>query len=94
MRERFQVNPEAVANRMGNEIVLVHVGTDRIFELNSTAARIWELVSEGCSREQILRTLCEEFGIPEPLAAQQTEELISSLLTENIISVGNDDQPD
>jgi hypothetical protein len=32
-----------------------------MYELNSTAARIWELMHEGCQRADIERRLLEEF---------------------------------
>jgi hypothetical protein len=92
MRNRFQISSEAVANRMGEGVVLVHVGTDRIFELNSTAARIWDLVADGRDREEIQTMISEEYGISKELAAQQTEELLSSLISEKIISISNDEQ--
>jgi hypothetical protein len=85
--ERYQINPDAVANRMGDAIVVVHVGTDRIFELNSTAARIWELLSEGHNWQHIQETLLKEFDVPADQAAQDVEKLVTSLLAENIISV-------
>jgi coenzyme PQQ synthesis protein D (PqqD) len=90
MRERFRVSPEAVANRMGDEVVLVHVGTDRIFELNSSAARMWELISAGHGREEIRNQICEEFQITPELAAQQTEEFLSTLISEKIISISSE----
>lgn len=84
--ERYSISPDAVANRMGDQIVVVHVGTDRIFELNSTAARIWDLLSEGRNRSEIERVLSEEFNVSEAEAARQIEELLKSLVSENIIS--------
>ncbi len=36
---RFHVNRDAVAQRVGEEIVLVHLTTDRMYVLNQTAAR-------------------------------------------------------
>ena len=91
MPERFIVSPDAVANRMGDQIVLVHVGTDRIFELNPTAARVWDLLQSGHNRNEIRKILFEEFSISESLAAQQIEDLLASLIAERIISVQNDD---
>jgi len=92
MPERFHVSPDAVANRMGDQIVLVHVGTDRIFELNQTAARIWDLLALGHNRNEIQKILLEEFRISESIATQQIEELLATLIGERIISVQNDDQ--
>jgi Coenzyme PQQ synthesis protein D (PqqD) len=91
MPQRFQVNPETVANRMGEQMVLVHLGTDRIFELNSSAARIWDLLVEGRDQQEIERSLCEEFKISKDLANQQTNELLTSLIAEKIIIVNDEE---
>jgi Coenzyme PQQ synthesis protein D (PqqD) len=92
--ERFSINPDAVANRMGDQVVVVHVGTDRIFELNTTAARIWDLLSEGRGRTEIRRLVSQEFNVPETLAAAQIEELLDSLISENIITAQVHEQSD
>jgi hypothetical protein len=91
MPERFIVSPDAVANRMGDQIVLVHVGTDRIFELNPTAARIWDLLALGHDRNEIQKILFEEFKISESNATKEIEQLLASLIAERIISVQHDD---
>jgi Coenzyme PQQ synthesis protein D (PqqD) len=90
MSERFQISPHAVAKQSGNSMVLVHLGTKKIFELNPTAARIWDLLAEGLTREDIHSRICEEFDVPREVAAQEMEELLSSLISENIISVSNE----
>ena len=84
--QKYAINPDAVANRMGDHMVVVHIGTDRIFELNSTAARIWDLLSGGFSRGEIQRMISQEFNEPETLVAKQIEDLLASLISENIIS--------
>ena len=93
MSERYQISPEAVANRMGEAVVLVHVGTDRIFELNSSAARIWDLLAQGLDRETISSQLAQEFNISKDQAYQETGDLLSSLISERIITVCEDEQP-
>jgi coenzyme PQQ synthesis protein D (PqqD) len=90
MRERFHISPHAVAKEMGNSVVLVHLGTEKIFELNATAARIWDLLAEGLTREDILSRISEEFDVPREVAAQEIQELLSSLISENMISVSNE----
>ena len=94
MQQRFQIDPETVANRMGDQVVLVHLGTDRIFELNSTAARIWDLLVDGRDQKEIEQLLCEEFQISQDLANQKTEELLASLIAEKIIIVNDEEQRD
>ena len=90
MSDRFQISPHALVKQMGNSVVLVHLGTEKIFELNPTAARIWDLLAEGLTREDIHSRICEEFDVPGEIASQEIEELLSSLISENIISVSNE----
>ena len=79
---------------MGDQIVVVHVGTDRIFELNPTAARIWDLLSEGHDPIEIQRIVSQEFDVPAALASREIEDLLNSLVAENIISLQTHDRPD
>ena len=93
-RQTYSISPDAVANRMGDQIVVVHVGTDRIFELNPTAARIWDLLSEGHDPIEIQRIVSQEFDVPAALASREIEDLLNSLVAENIISLQTHDRPD
>jgi Coenzyme PQQ synthesis protein D (PqqD) len=81
----IRIHPDAVANRVGEQMVLVHLSTDRIFELNRTASRIWELLTEGKDPETIQKSLAQEFDISEMLAAQEVSELLKSLKAEKFI---------
>ncbi|MGH7336091.1 MAG: PqqD family protein [Myxococcota bacterium] len=70
-REHWAVDPEVVAERVGDAVVLVHLKTNRIFELTPTAARIFELLRAGESRREIERRLLDEYDVaPDKLAAE------------------------
>ncbi len=74
---RFRVAPDTVAQRLGDEVVLVHMKTDRIFVLNCTGARAWELLCEGADVAGIRRRMQAEFDV----GAARLEEELASLLT-------------
>jgi hypothetical protein len=42
---RYVAHPNVVARRLDDATVLVHLDTSRIFTLNPTGARIWELLT-------------------------------------------------
>ena len=50
-------SPDVVARRVDDEVVLVNLQTNRIFALNSTGARFWELLEGGADRVEIEETL-------------------------------------
>jgi hypothetical protein len=46
-------HPDVVAQRLGEEVALVNLQTNRIFELNRTGACLWDLLCKGCDRSEI-----------------------------------------
>ena len=71
--------PDIVARRLGDGGVLVHLPTNRIFELNDTGMRIWELLVEGLSHDDSARTLVAEFGVDEAECSSEVRRLTGEL---------------
>jgi hypothetical protein len=67
--------------------VLVHLGTNRIYELNSTAARLWELCTAGCDLAQILAQMDEEFDVQEPQLRAEIEAMLALFLNNQLVSI-------
>jgi len=88
---QFKVNPDVIAQRMGNEVVLIHLRTNRIYELNRTAARLWELIKAGYDRAQIQQQMLQEFDVDQEQLAQEIEALLSLLCAENLVSTHKED---
>ena len=44
---KVRQSADVVSSRMGDAGVLVHLQTNRIFEVNATGLRIWELAGDG-----------------------------------------------
>lgn len=79
-------NPDVIFRRLGDDIVLFHLKTDRFYELNGTAARFWELLNSGHDVAQARRKLLEEFVVDSDQLASEADALLSSLRRENLIS--------
>jgi hypothetical protein len=85
MPSRFQPSPETVATRVGDEVVLVDLKTDRIFSLNRTAARIWELVCAECDRAEVERCMLEEFEVSREEVVAAIDELVVSMTQDGLL---------
>ena len=78
-------NPDVIARHLGEGAVLVHLPSNRVFELNHTGARVWELIGEGVSFDRMVQTLADEYDMhPEGVAADVTE-LIAWLRDEELV---------
>jgi len=83
---RFRSSPDALATRVGDEIVLVDLTTDRIYSLNRTAARIWELLCADCDRAEVERRMLEEFDVTPGQLAEAIDDLIVSMTQDGLLS--------
>jgi hypothetical protein len=81
----FQPNPDVVAQRVQDEVVLVNLRTNEIYTLNKTAARAWELLAEGGDRSSIEATLAAEFSVDEPVVGGELDTLLDELLAKELI---------
>jgi len=74
-----------VARDMGRSAVLIHLESDRIFELNATGARIWSLIQQGLDREAICSRLRADYkAAPDDIEAS-VDELLAALLRERLV---------
>ena len=81
------VRPAAdlVSKRLGDEIVLVNLQSDQMYELNTTGARIWELLQSARPIPEISRRLSAEFGVDEEQALTHVERMVNTLRAEGLI---------
>jgi len=82
---RFRTSADAVAQRLGDEVVLVHIRTDKIFVLNRTGARVWELLCESLDRSAIQGRLLAEFEVGEVQLAAEIDALLTALTEAGLI---------
>ncbi len=75
---------DVVARRVGETAVLVHLGSNRIYELNDTGARIWELAAEGTTVESLIDRLQDEFDVDREKLAEEVSVIVTDLVGEGL----------
>src|SRR4051812_10143348 len=84
--EAVVVQKNVVARRLDDRTVVVNLATSRIYELNRTAARLWELLEAGQDRQGIERTLVEEFAVDESQVRVEIDATLARLSKEGLIA--------
>jgi hypothetical protein len=79
-------NPDVIAKRLDQTTVLVDISTSRIFELNETGTRIWELLGQGLNVEQIVQHLVSEFEVEDSQAAEELKTLLFQLRDQGLVA--------
>ena len=83
--QSYHPNPDVVAQRVQDEVVLVNLRTNEIYTLNRTAARAWELIAEGRDRPVVEAALVEEFSVEETEAQGELDDLLDELVEKELI---------
>jgi len=79
-------NPDVLVQQMGEEYVLLHLRTNRFYQLNATGARFWELLSTAQDPEQIQARLLEEFDVGAGQLADEIERLVGLMQAEDLVA--------
>ena len=78
--------PDVVYRELEGEMVLVHLGTNRIYSLNETGARFWELLASGSERAEIERQLLDEFVVEPEDLRQEIDSMLGALAEEGLVA--------
>jgi Coenzyme PQQ synthesis protein D (PqqD) len=76
---------DVVYREFADQAVLVHMGTNRIYSLNSTGARFWSLLASGEERDAIERQLLAEFDVSDEELRGEVDRLLASLRKEELV---------
>jgi hypothetical protein len=82
---RFRAAGDALAATLSDGAVLLNLRTKRYFSLNETGTRVWELLLEGRTEEEIVRTMTQEYDVTEDAARRETAEVIAALRDNELI---------
>jgi hypothetical protein len=81
----YQPDRDVIYQKLGDDILLLHLRTNRFYELNNTAARVWELISTGSDLEHTVVQLASEFNAETAVLMPAVEAVITSMTRENLL---------
>jgi hypothetical protein len=70
---------------LGDEAIVLHVGTKRYYRLNPTAAVFWEGMEKGLSHDALLDRACVEFTVDRDEADRELRGLLLQLEAELLV---------
>jgi hypothetical protein len=80
--------PDAmISSTVDDGLVGLSLATDKCFSMNTTAARIWDLLAQPCSAQAIAQRLGEEFDGPADRIAAAVENTLRSFADAGIVRV-------
>ena len=84
---RYKVVPEHLYCDLNGEAVVLSLANGRYYGMNEVAARIWELVQEPRSAEEIEEAILLEYDVEPEVCGQQVSDFLQRMVAENLLVV-------
>lgn len=70
---------------VNGEIVALHIEKGQCFGMNGVASRVWEILAEATTPEQICERLCAEYEVQPDVCRLEVDALLNELQAEGLI---------
>jgi len=87
IESKVQRNPEMVSGNMDGEVVMLSIQRGEYFGLDKIGSRIWELIENPRSIEEIKAILLEEYEVDEETCLIDLIEFLEDLQNKGLIIV-------
>lgn len=82
---RYRIVSDALSASLSDGAVLLHLYTKRYFSLNETGSRIWSLLEQQATEDEIIDALVREYDVERPEATRAVSQLVGDLVAERLI---------
>lgn len=76
---------------LGKKVTLLHQPSGRCYELNGSAAFVWELIAARVAVRDVAEHLAHRYQIKLDLATRDVEHLLSTLEARDLVAFGLSD---
>lgn len=86
LTNKIAISPHAVATQVGDEAVILHLGSGTYFGLDPVGARIWELMKEPKTLAEICDVMLTEYDVSREDIERDTMILVGDLVAQDLVS--------
>lgn len=88
LTDKTTIPAQVMARQVGDETVILDLGSGTYFGLDPVGARIWQLMGEGKTLGEICDTMLDEYEVAREALQHDVLELADKLLEQKLISIG------
>ena len=82
---KYLRNPELITASLEEDLVMLDIEQGKYFSLNPVAARIWELLENPSTNQDLCVVLENEFDVSSEQCAKEVKVLLAELLEMKLI---------
>jgi hypothetical protein len=81
------IPPEVMARQVGDETVILHLGSGNYFGLDPVGARVWQLLTEGKKPAEICDGMLSEYDVERADLERDVARLLQELVDHGLVTV-------
>ena len=86
----MKTKSDFILRKMGDMSIVVAVGESAqrfngVINLNATAEFMWQKLSEGCTREELVESVLAEYDVQREIVEKDVDAFLDKLKSEDII---------
>jgi len=84
---KMVIPAQVMSRQVGDETVILDLGSGMYFSLDPVGARIWQLLTEGHGLDGVVAALLNEYAVPEGELRQDVSSLIDELVSRGLVEI-------
>lgn len=88
LSSKVEISPDVLCQEVSGEMVLLDLKSEAYFGLDTTGARIWQLLQSQSHLGTVLDTMLDEFEVERDQLAEDLKKLVDGLLDAGLVSIG------
>lgn len=90
MTRKIEISPDVLFQEVSGETVLLDLASEQYFGLDAVGTRIWALLNEGATADDVVETLLEEYEVERATLEADVAELLAGLAGAGLIRYADD----
>ncbi|MEE4153465.1 MAG: PqqD family protein [Erythrobacter sp.] len=86
LQARWEPSPDAMANAVGGETVILHLGNGTYYGLDQISSRLWNGLKGGLRPSDICAELLDEYDVERQQLESDISELLRDLAEHDLIT--------
>jgi len=82
---RYIRNSKTISGRLHDELVMMDIGQGKYFSLNPVATRVWDLLENPLSLDELCGRLMEEYEVDIEQCRAEVTEVISEMVKLGVV---------
>ena len=86
LNDKLEIPEQVMAREVGDELVILDLGSGRYFGLDALGARWWQLIGSGKNLAESIDVLAAEYEVGRPQLEADLLELADALAAQNLLT--------